>query len=70
MNSIRRNNYLAASIALALAGTTIAVAQSTRTVGPQTDGSYVVSNNQTITPAGVQGTSPGRCVERFPTFTG
>jgi YVTN family beta-propeller protein len=53
LNSIRRNNYLAASIALALAGTTIAVAQSTRTVGPQTDGSYVVSNNQTITPAGV-----------------
>jgi YVTN family beta-propeller protein len=54
VNSIRRNNYLAASIALALAGPTLGVAadQSTRTVGPQTDGSYIVSDNQRITPAG------------------
>jgi YVTN family beta-propeller protein len=50
----RRNNYLAASIALALGGTTFALAhdQSTRTVGPQSDGSYIVSDNQRITPAG------------------
>ena len=50
----RRNNYLAASIALALGGTTLAVAQdhTTRTVGPQNDGSYIVSDNQRITPAG------------------
>lgn len=54
MNPNRRNNYLAASIALALGGTTLAVAQdlSTRTVGPQSDGSYIVSDNQRITPAG------------------
>jgi YVTN family beta-propeller protein len=54
VNSNRRNNYLAASIALALGGTTLAVAQdlSTRTVGPQKDGSYIVSDNQRITPAG------------------
>jgi YVTN family beta-propeller protein len=54
VNSIRRNNYLAASIALALAGPTLGVAadQNTRTVGPQTDGSYIVSDNQRITPAG------------------
>jgi YVTN family beta-propeller protein len=55
VNSNRYKNYLAASIALALGGTTLAVAsdQNTRTVGPQADGSYVVSNNQRITPAGV-----------------
>jgi YVTN family beta-propeller protein len=54
VNPNRRNNYLAASIALALSGATIAAAndQSTRTVGPQTDGSYIVSDNQRITPAG------------------
>ena len=54
MNPNRRNNYLAASIALALGGTTLALAhdQSTRTVGPQSDGSYIVSDNQRITPAG------------------
>jgi YVTN family beta-propeller protein len=54
VNPIRRNNYVAASVALALAGTTLAIAadQSTRTVGPQSDGSYVVSDNQRITPAG------------------
>jgi YVTN family beta-propeller protein len=54
VNPNRRNNYLAASIALALGGSTLALAndQSTRTVGPQTDGSYVVSDNQRITPAG------------------
>jgi YVTN family beta-propeller protein len=54
VNPNRRNNYLAASIALALGGTTLAVAQdlTTRTVGPQSDGSYIVSDNQRITPAG------------------
>jgi YVTN family beta-propeller protein len=54
VNPICRNNYLAASIALALGGSTLAVAQdqSTRTVGPQSDGSYIVSDNQRITPAG------------------
>jgi YVTN family beta-propeller protein len=54
LNPTRRNNYLAASIALALGGATFAVAndQSTRTVGPQADGSYIVSDNQRITPAG------------------
>jgi YVTN family beta-propeller protein len=55
VNPIRRNNYLvAASVTLALAGPTLAMAadQSTRTVGPQSDGSYIVSDNQRITPAG------------------
>ena len=51
---IRRRNYLAASIALVLGGATPTVArpESSRTVGPQADGSYVVSDNQRITPAG------------------
>jgi hypothetical protein len=54
VNPNRRNNYLAASIALALGGTTLAMAHdpSTRTVGPQSDGSYIVSDNQRISPAG------------------
>jgi YVTN family beta-propeller protein len=54
VNPIRRNNYVAASVALALAGPALAMAadQTTRTVGPQNDGSYIVSDNQRITPAG------------------
>jgi YVTN family beta-propeller protein len=54
VNPKRRNNYVAASVSLALTCSALAAAadQSTRTVGPQSDGSYVVSNNQRITPAG------------------
>src|SRR5579859_7705572 len=53
-NLERRNLYLAASVSLALAETALAGAadQSTRTVRLQNDGSYVVSNNQRISPAG------------------
>src|ERR1700676_1032021 len=64
VNPNRRNNYLAASIALALGGTTLTLAhdQSTRTVGPQSDGSYSGSDNQRTTPAGklVDLASPAR----------
>jgi YVTN family beta-propeller protein len=54
VNNSLRKGHLAACIALALAGPPLAGAAdpSTRTVGPQSDGSYVVSDNQRITPAG------------------
>jgi len=54
MNRDRGNNFLAASVTLALAGPALAMATdtNTRVVGPQSDGSYVVSDNQRITPAG------------------
>ena len=64
MNHSFRKSHLAASITLALAGPALVAAadHSTRTVGPQSDGSYVVSDNQLITPAGtlVQLGSPVR----------
>jgi YVTN family beta-propeller protein len=54
MNSDRGSSFVAASVALALAGPALALASdvSTRVVGPQSDGSFVVSDNQRITPAG------------------
>jgi YVTN family beta-propeller protein len=55
VDSNRRHQFLAASIALALGGGTLALAreQNTQAVGPQDDGSYIVSNLQHITPAGI-----------------
>jgi len=54
MNCHRGSSFLAASVTLTLAGPALALAPdaSTRVVGPQSDGSYVVSDNQRITPAG------------------
>jgi YVTN family beta-propeller protein len=54
MNPDRVSSFVAASVALALAGPALAMASdaSTRVVGPQSDGSFVVSDNQRITPAG------------------
>lgn len=54
MNSNHRKSFLAASIALALGGGTVAFADihAATTVGLQPDGSYIVSDNQRITPAG------------------
>ena len=54
MDLNRRKQFLAASIGLALGTGTLALAndQNIQTVGPQADGTYIVSSEQHISPAG------------------